>query len=244
MGTSIAVPTQPEILGPDSPYQQGQIALRKEYDQIVLAAKELKVIDSQEDAEKATQFGRLLQAGTKAFGEFYKGIKVQIDNIKKPILEAEKKDVGALETEKNRLGGLQLVYNRKVQKEREEADRIAREAAEKAAQEEQLARAIELEESGDLEQAVATLDEPVYAAPVFTQAAAPPRIAGQVAKKTYSMKVTNLMALVKAVAEGKAPLQAICADETFLNAQARSFKEGFSMPGCELQTSENVHYRS
>ena len=243
-GTEIIVPTHAEILGPDSPYQQGQRALRKEHMQVVAAAKELTVVDSPEDAEKATQFGRLLQAGKQEVEKFYKEIKLKIDAIKKPVLEDEKKDVGALDAEKSRLGSLTLVYNRKVEAERREADRIAREAAEKAAQDEQLARAIELEESGDLEQAAALLDEPVQAAPVFTQAAAPVRMTGQVAKKTYSAKVTNLMDLVKAVAEGKAPLQALTANESFLNQQARSFREGFAMPGCELQTSENVHFRS
>lgn len=243
-GTEIIVPTHAEILGPDSPYQQGQRALRKEHMQIVAAAKELKIVDSPEDAEKATQFGRLLQAGKQEFEIFYKEVKQKIDAIKKPVLDDEKKDVAEIDAEKNRLGGLTLVYNRKVEAERREADRTAREAAEKAAQEEQLARAIELEESGDLEQASALLDEPVVAAPVFTQAAAPPRMTGQVAKKTYSAQVENLMELVKAVAAGKAPLQALKADESFINAQARSFKEGFSIPGCKLQTSENVHFRA
>lgn len=244
MGTEVAVITQGQIVGPESEFEKKRLALRSQFSEAVEAAKLITAITSPEQAELATQIGRTLQAGVKETEACFKSVKVKIDEIKKPILEAEKQDVGLLNTEKDRLGRLTLVYNNKVDAERREADRIAREAAERAAQEEQLARAIELEESGDLEQASALLDEPVVAAPVFTQAAAPARVTGQVAKKTYSAQVENLMELVKAVAAGKAPLQALKADESFINAQARSFKEGFSMPGCKLKTDENVHFRA
>ena len=49
--------------------------------------------------------------------------------------------------------------------------------------------------------------------------------AGIRGRTTYAAHVEDLRALVKAVAEGKAPIEAIQADTKFLNAQARAFKK-------------------
>ena len=136
------------------------------------------------------------------------------------------------------------MFEVKQRQEREAAERAAREEAERVAREEQLARAIELEASGELEQATAVLEEPLAPMPVVVQAAAPVHVAGKVSKTVYGAKVTDLMALVKAVAEGKAPIQALLADQSFLNKQATAFKEGFSYPGVELTKTESTHFRS
>ena len=66
----------------------------------------------------------------------------------------------------------------------------------------------------------------------------------QVAKYTYSMEVTDLMTLVKAVAEGRVLLSAIEANESFLNSKARNDKEGYSVPGTKLVRKESTFFRS
>jgi hypothetical protein len=241
--TAIILANAGELLGPDSPYDQGRRALKKEYGSVLTNAKEFKEITSHEDAEKAAQFGRLLQVASQETESYFKRVKVQIDNIKKPVLEAEKQDIGAYAEEKMRISRLQVAWDQQVRREREESDRIAREAAERQAREDRLNEAVALESMGEAEQAEAVLDEPIYTPPVVTQVASAPRIQGKVAKVSYSAKVTNLMDLVRAVAAGKAPIQSLVANESFINAQARAFKDGFSLPGCELQREESVHYR-
>jgi hypothetical protein len=249
-----------ELLGEDSPYERGRRALRREYEPILLASAAVTKIESAEDAEKAVEFGRLLQNGTKEMERYFKDIKLQIDAIKKPVLDAEKADGGPLEVEKRRLGVMLTTYREKVERERLKAEAEARAVAEaemkaererlaQEARDEQIERALAAEESGDGAQATAILeeatviDEPVAAPPTIIQAAAPTRFAGSTGKTTYSAKVNDLMALVKAIAEGKAPLQAVMANESFINAQARAYKEGFSLAGCSLDRSTGTSFR-
>jgi len=232
-----------KILGPASEYEKKTIALRHEYEAVVQAAKELTVIDSLEKVEEATKLGRLLQTGTKEIELFFKPIKQAIDNLKSPVLAAEKQLKDMLETEKTRLGTAVTVWNNKQRALREEEERKSRELAEQAAREEILNRACELEAAGDTEAAEAILDEPVMA-PVVIQSVAPPKVQGQVAKFTYAAKIVDFQALVKAVVAGTAPWACIIPDEGYLNQKASLEKEGFSLAGCELDRKESTFFRS
>ena len=251
MGTATAVGTElvlkavVEILGPSGTYETRRIALRNEYGAVVAAAKKLTAIETADQAEEATQYGRVLQNGTKEMEVFFKGIKSQIDSIKAPVLAAEKEDVGPLNTEKTRLGGLLTAYQAAERRKREEEERIAREAAEKQAEEEALQRAIELAAAGEEEAADAVLEEPIVAAPVVIPASAP-KPTGSVARKSYKAEVTDLKALVAAVAAGKVPLLALQANETFIGQQARSMGEAFEglYPGVKLVVTESTSFRS
>lgn len=63
-------------------------------------------------------------------------------------------------------------------------------------------------------------------------APAPVQTAGVSFRTDYSANVTDLMALIKAIAKGTAPIEAIAADTAYLNAIARAKKkEGEIMPG-------------
>lgn len=250
-----------EILGPGSEYEQRRLALKHEYDAIVATAKKLTVVDCPEAAEEANNFGRLLQMGTKAAETFFKPIKQQIDGFKAPVLQHEKDFAGPLELEKRRLGGLMTTWNAKVAAEAEAERRRQQEETDRQAREDLLARAVEIEAESGTEEAAAILEQPVYRAPVVIQNAAPPKMAGQVGMLTYGAKVSgweekmtekptshpgwqNLMKLVRAVAEGKAPIQALEPNESFLTAQGKAFREGFSMHGCELVKKTGTHWRS
>lgn len=240
---AIVIPRTIEVLGPDGPYELRRAEIRKEYSIVVKAAEGVTAITTAEQAEEATKLGRLLQVSQKEVEAFYKPIKSGIDALKAPILAAEKTDCDTLMTQKNRLGGMLTKYQQQVERERQEAERLAREAAHKAAQEELLNRAVELDLSGDAEAAASVLEEPIIAAPVVTQASAPARFAGSIARKTYRCQVTNLMELVKAVAAGTAPLAALKADESYLNKKAGLDKDSFCVPGCKLETTSGTAFR-
>ena len=241
--TAIVLNVSPELLGPGSAYEERRAALRKEYSPIIQAAKELTV-DSVDTYEEANKLGRLLQAASKETEAFFKEVKVQVDAIKKPVLAAEKEHMNPLEEQKLRLGREITSWDIKVRREREEEERKAREEAEKQAREDQLQRAVELEAAGELQQAEAILDEPVYVPPVIIQSVTAPKVQGKVAKTTYKARVTDLKALIKAVADGKAPIGALVANESFINNRARDDKENFSIPGCELVRDETTHFRT
>ena len=199
---------------------------------------------SPEDEARAVEFGRLLQAASKEVESFFKEVKVQIDAIKKPVLADEHFAASIIDGEKKRLGGMLTAWAQEQRRIQEEANRFARELAEAQAREALLARAVELEMDGESEQAEALLEEPVENHIVTTQTRITSRASGQVIKTTYSATVTNLLELVKAVAAGKAPLQAIKADESYLNKKANLEKEGFSVPGCKLNRTEGTSFRS
>lgn len=59
------------------------------------------------------------------------------------------------------------------------------------------------------------------------------RINGLSPLETWSAEVDSLLELVKAVAEGRAPLVSLEANTKFLNQQAKSLKEEFNIPGCK-----------
>jgi hypothetical protein len=243
MGTTELVPKIVEILAPEGTYEKRRIALRGEYAAIVVASKKLTVIETAEQAEEATQYGRTFQNGLKEMEAFFKTIKQQIDDIKKPVLQAEKDDTGPLNQEKLRLGGLLTAYQAAERRKREEEERLARIAAEKQAEEEAIQRAIELAAAGEEDAAEAVLEETIIAAPVVIAASAPKPV-GSVARESFKAEVTNLMELVKAVAAGTVPLMAVVANEQFLNNQARTFKESLSYPGVKVKKSESTSFRS
>lgn len=242
-GSNLVLAIPAEILGPGSEYEKRRIELRKEYETILSEARKVTEITSPDVAEHVNNLGRLLQAGTKEAEIFFSPIKQQIDRFKAPVLKDEKEFSGALDEEKRRLGRLITGWNLKCEQERIEAERRSREESERQAREEQLARAVELDASGDHEAAEQLLEEPVFA-PVVAQTIAPRRAKGQVGKVYYRAEVTNLMELVKAVASGRAPLLCVQANMTFLNNQADAFKEAFSMPGCKLDRSTSTHFRA
>ena len=234
----------PSLLGPGSEYEKRHIALKKDVQQLVLDASKIKQVTTPEELEEANNAGRVLQVSTKEVELFYKPLKQQVDAFKAPLLMHEKEFAGPLDQEKRRLGSLITSYQQEQQRKREEAERIAREAAEAAAREEALNRAVEIEATEGKEAAEQFLEEPIMAAPVVIQQEAPVRMAGQVGKTVYKCIVTDVKALLRAVAEGKAPMQCFSLDQGWLDRKAGLDKEGFDLPGCKLDKQTSTHFRS
>ena len=117
---------------------------------------------------------------------------------------------------------------------RQELERKAREEAARLEQEARLALAVEAEAMQAapevIEEILATPLPTVHTtvAPIFT------KTKGFSSRPNYSCQVDNLMVLVQAVAQGRAPITFLEANMTALNSQARSLKEAFSVPGCKL----------
>ena len=233
-----------EILGPGSEYEKRHIALKKDIEQLVLDASKIVQVTTPEELEAANNAGRVLQASTKEVELFYKPLKQQVDAFKAPLLMHEKEFAGPVDAEKRRLGGLITSYNQEVERKRQEAERIAREAADAAAREEALNRAVEIEATEGKEAAEQFLEEPIQAAPVVIQQEAPVRMVGQVGKTSYKCVVTDVKALLKAVASGAAPMQCFVLDQGWLDRKAGLDKDGFDLPGCKLDKQVSTHFRS
>jgi len=104
------------------------------------------------------------------------------------------------------------------------------EEARKAAEEAALAQAVALESNGHKAAAEAVIAVPVVAPSVYVPKTTPTGF-GNATRRTWGAEVTDLMALVKAVAAGQVPIQAIEPNAVFLNQQARALKSALSYPG-------------
>jgi len=74
---------------------------------------------------------------------------------------------------------------------------------------------------------------------------APAKVAGIASRVTYTAQVDSLLELVKAVADGRAPIQCLSAETKFLGAQARAFKKtGPLYPGVSVVAERGIAARS
>jgi KTSC domain len=160
----------------------------------------------------------------------------------KPLIEAERVIKHTI--------GWYLNDMERARRAEEDARRIKHEAEIRAqAEEENLKRAQELADAGDMEGAAEAVDAEVMVPeiPVYVESSVV-KVAGISARKSYYAEVTDLMQLVRAVAEGRAPIQCLQANMAFLNAQARAFKKAGGMldnkfeprMGVEVKESDTI----
>jgi len=176
------------------------------------------LLESAANIEK-TVFAFLDPPRAKAY-EQYTYHKKRLDDYLNPVKEAKK-------TIKQKC----MSYDQEQERIRQEAQRKAEEDARRIAEEEQLAAAVQAEQSGDKETAEAIITEPVQVAPVFVPKTAPAASRLSAGRSVWSAEQVNLMLLVKAVAEGKQPLTLLEANMTAINGLARSLKSSFNVPG-------------
>jgi hypothetical protein len=125
-----------------------------------------------------------------------------------------------------------------------EADRIAREETERRETEAALARSLDAEAQGvAVEDVQAVPVVPVIAAPVFVPPAivtAPPKADGVSMRELWGAEVIDFLALVRAVADGKADQGLLLPNTTELNRIARSLKGSMSIPGVKAVSTRVV----
>lgn len=237
----LQVPT--ELLGPKSEYERRRLILKKDVDRLLLDSGKITAVTSAEEEEFANNAGRILQVESKEIEKFFDPIKSQINDFKAPVLRHEHEFADPVEAEKKRIGRLITTWKQQCAREKEERDRAAREEAEKQAREDQLARAIKLEQSGDVEAAAQVLEEPVFA-PAVTLSEAAPKLPGQVATSKLKVTVKDAKAVYKAIAEGKLSMECAPINVMWLNKKANLEKQGFAVPGCVAESDYGTHFRS
>lgn len=176
------------------------------------------LLESAANIEK-TVFAFLDPPRAKAY-EQYQYHKKRLDDYLNPVKDAKK-------IIKQKC----MDYDREQERIRQEAQRIAEEAARNLAEEEQLAAAIQAEQLGDKDTAEAIISEPVNVAPVMVPKTAPTASRLSAGRSIWSAEQVNLMMLIKAVADGKQPITLLEPNMTAINGIARSLKNGFNIPG-------------
>lgn len=232
---------QAELLPPDQ-FRLARAAKWAEYSQILEYGAGLKVTDLA-TRDKAAEVGRLLQTAGRELKDFYTPLKRAFDLAKQPVLDQEKADLAQLDEVKMALAGQVGRFQAELDRLHREEERIAREAARKAAEERQIAEALELEAAGFKEEAAERLDTPLMA-PAVIVAAAPKKVAGFVERTTWKARVWDFPLLVKSVAQGQVSISALTADQSWLNTEAGKYGEGFNVPGVTAEKEVNSHFRS
>lgn len=223
-------------------------------DGVLEEAQSVKAVDDAADYEYAAGLVVRLRAAARAAETYYKPWKQAIDRIKRAVLDREYDDATAYDNEASRIDKVARAWmTAKLERERAEkdaADRAQREEAERIRQEtvERMKRAAAAVPDATLKQAIANEAEQMAAAPVVapksTFVSAVPKVRGYVPSvTTYSAEVTDLMLLVKAVAAGTVPLEAVQANAAYLNRRAVDSKDALAIPGVKVVKTEGSRTR-
>lgn len=179
----------------------------------------------------------------------------RVEDWFKPLVDAAHKAHKAL-TEKRgailaRFSEPENILKRKLadfraieERQRRDAERAAAEAARAEAERQQLARAEAAMDSGDLERCERILESP--APPVLVpavEAPAPTKLDGVSFTEVWYAEVTDLAQLVRAVADGTAPITAVMADTKVLGQLARALKGALNLPGVRVWSEKSVRAR-
>lgn len=220
-----------------------------------LASDDLKRVKGlqKEVEEKRTSITGPLNQAVKAVNDLFRAPKEYLDKAEATL----KRSLVAYTTEQERQAAAaraQAEAEARAERERlAQQEREAQEAARRAEAEAQAAAA-----AGDQVAAAKAIQEAQAAqaqaemvamtANVMTVAPAveaPAKVSGISGRVTYSAEVIDLLALVKAVAEGTAPIECLQADTKFLGAQARAFKKaGQLFPGVMAKEERGISARA
>lgn len=194
------------------------------------------------DAETYVIAGELLNS----YKEMEKHIKLYFEPLEKTAHAAWKVLCDRENEEFNKLKPASTHLNKQMtdwyvaEEEKRKAEEIRlRQEAIKREEEERLAAAIELEKEGYKEEAKAIINEPVYVPPPILERIQP-KVAGLGIRITWEAIVIDKMTLVKAVAAGQSPLEAVEPNMTFLNSQARALKGSLKYPGVVAKENKSM----
>lgn len=234
-----------------------------------LASDELRQIKALQKTveEKRTAITGPLNAALKAVNDLFRAPKEYLDKAeaacKRSMItytteqeriaaEARRVAEEAARRERDRLAAEQREQERQAREAAAAAERAQREAQEAAARGDREAQARAEEEARQQAEAAQSAQAEAEATAVTAEVvsivpavAAPAKVSGISGRVTYAAQVDDLLTLVKAVAEGKAPLEAICANDKFLGAQARAFKKsGPLYPGVTAIAERGIAARA
>ena len=190
-----------------------------------------------EEHEAAGQELRRIKRAAKEVDHLRRTMTRPLDDSKARIMDLFRPITGSLADAESALKRAILRFQTA-----EERKRAAEEARRRAVVEEEqrrlLAQAEQAHEQWDDAGAEAALETAV-SIPEPTVAPSYHRAAGTSTTTRWHAEVTDLSALVAAVAEHRAPIEVLQPNMTVLNTQARSFKAGLNYPGVR-SVSEKV----
>jgi hypothetical protein len=206
--------------------------VEENYKGLIETTNVIEVVD-QETYRAAGERCKTIVAYEKEIFEYFEPMRKAADDQKKIILAKRDALLDPLAEKKAAQVAKLKSWDMAQERVRLESERKAQEAARKAAEDEALARAAALEKEATPEakaEAEAIIQAPVLAPQIILPSSVPKGY-GTFTRKTWKASVTDLRALVRGVAEGFVPLQAIAVNEAWLNGQARALRAELKYPG-------------
>jgi vacuolar-type H+-ATPase subunit I/STV1 len=157
-----------------------------------------------------------------------------LDESKAKIISFFSGPLEKLEKAKNYLNNIMVRFAEEEESKRREEERRLQEEAKKRAEEEALGQALEAEAAGENQEAEQIISEPVYV-PSIKIASEIPKSKESHLREIWDCDAFDLNLTVKAIAEGKAPIESVQYNITFLNAQARAYKSALNIPGTKAK---------
>ncbi len=191
-----------------------------------------------------------------ASGDVLKRIKAQQReltdlrmSLTRPLDDAKSRTMALFKPAGDRLAraeqtikGAMLNFSREQERKRAASEAEARELAEKERQ--RLQRLAEAARERGADEKAETFEERAASVPVPIVAAEKPAVAGVATRTTWHAEVVDKLELVKAVADGRAPLSALEPNMVLLNQQARSLKGELAIPGVRAVADEGIAARA
>lgn len=142
-----------------------------------------------------------------------------------------------------------VAFDEEQKRKREEAARLAeakRQEEERKEREKAEAQAAKAREQGKIEKAEAFEEkaQTVTVPPKFVPPPAPTAIKGASFRTTWKGEVFDLIALCKAIAEGKASPNMVLVNQSAINLHARANKDSWPIPGVRFSEEKDMSMRA
>jgi len=196
----------------------------------VIVNAQSAIIVTVKDYQYAQELMKEVKERIKALEDVRMSQTRPIDEAKKKIIDFFRTPLQKLNDAKEHLNQIMVKWTEEQEARRREEERRLQEEARKRAEEQALAAAIEAEQAGEKEEAEQIMAEPVYVPPIRVASEIPKSKESHI-RETWSAEVIDLETLFRGIRDGKAPLQCLMPDMTFLNGQARAYKQSLSIPG-------------
>lgn len=197
---------------------------------VVSQATQVKVVDTESYILAGETWKRLADMEKEAHEHFDPVVK-STDKAHKDAVALRKKVLDPIEQAKTNIKGLMSAYDAEQERIRQAEEARLREEARKREEDARINEAVAMEQEGNGILAEMILSEPVETPVVIVQKEVPKMAGGPVYRTVWDAEVTDLLALVKAVAAGQVSINALLPNQTFLRQQAQSLKETMKMPG-------------
>lgn len=207
------------------------------------------VVKNDDQSNEAQEILKSIKAKRKKVADFFGPMKTAAHAAWKKICSAEGDVDAPLEQAERTVKNKVITYTNEVERKRQEEARLAeakRQEAERKEREKLEEQAKNAEAKGKSEKAEALREqaEQVVVQPTFVAPAPAPKTNGAAFKKVWKGECTDLLALCKAIAEGRAPVSLIVASQSEINAYAKVIKDTMQVPGLKISEVTEMAVRS